>query len=165
MCQTVPPPPPDIDVDQPPGSGEQDAVCKYDRYAQHRDQSTSCAGCHSSFDPIGFGLENYNIAGQYRDTDDGLPECVIEGEGEISGIGTFSGPAELAQLLVDNNYVDRCAVQQFMTYAMGRAPNDLEAELMNDEIDAFRAGQKDFKAFMLDYIATDRFGRRAQERL
>jgi hypothetical protein len=36
MCEEVPRPPPEVDADQPPG-GAMDAVCKYERYAEHRD--------------------------------------------------------------------------------------------------------------------------------
>ena len=164
MCEDVPRPPPTVDVDQPP-QGALDAVCKYERYAEHRDQSSSCAGCHSLTDPIGFGLENYDVAGRYREHDDGLPECIIEGSGEIVEVGSFSGPGELSQLLVDNDYIDACAVQQFLTFALGRPTSSYEAELLQEMIESFRAGQHDFKAFMIDFIASDRFARRAQERL
>ena len=164
MCEDVPRPPPNVDADQPP-QGAMDAVCKYERYAQHRDQSSSCAGCHSLVDPIGFGLENFDVAGRYREHDDGLPECVIEGSGEIVEVGSFSGPGELSQLLVDNDYVDACAVQQFLTFALGRPTSSYEAELLEEMVESFRAGQHDFKAFMVDFVASDRFARRAQERL
>ena len=30
-----------------------------------------CKGCHDLMDPIGFGLENYDMAGRYREFDDG----------------------------------------------------------------------------------------------
>jgi hypothetical protein len=164
MCEEVPRPPPNVDTDQPP-QGAMDAVCKYDRYAQHRDQSTSCAGCHSLTDPIGFGLENYDIAGRFREHDDGLPECIIEGSGEIVGVGSFSGPAELSQLLVDNGYIDACAIKQFLTFAFGRPTTAYEAPLVEETISAFRSGQHDFKDFLVEYIASDRFARRAEERL
>ena len=163
MCEDVPRPPPDIDTDQPP-QGAMDAVCKYDRYAEHRDQSSSCAGCHSLVDPIGFGLENFDVAGRYREYDDGLPECVIEGNGEIVGVGDFSSPAELSQLLVDNQYVDACAVQQFLTYAWGRPPSVYEEELLAEMTGSFRDGAHDFKGFMLGFIGSDRFARRVEER-
>ena len=32
----------------------------------HREK-TQCASCHSSFDPLGFGLENFDLLGQWRD--------------------------------------------------------------------------------------------------
>ena len=164
MCEDVPRPPPDVDADQPP-QGAMDALCKYDRYAEHRDQSSSCAGCHSLVDPIGFGLENFDIAGRYREHDDGLPECIIEGFGEIVGIGEFNGPGELSELLVENDYVDACAVQQFMTFALGRETTHYEAALLQEMTESFRAGNHDFKAFIVDFIASDRFARRAEERL
>jgi hypothetical protein len=164
MCEEVPRPPPNVDTDQPPQSA-MDAVCKYERYAEHRDQSSSCAGCHSLVDPIGFGLENYDMAGRYREHDDGMPECVIEGSGEIVGVGSFRGPGELSQLLVDNDYVDACAVQQFLTFALGRSPSDYEAELLAEMVGAFRSSGHDFQAFMVDFVASERFARRAEERL
>jgi len=164
MCETVPRPPPNVDADQPP-QGAMDAVCKYERYAEHRDQSSSCAGCHSLVDPIGFGLENFDIAGRYREYDDGLPECTIDGSGEIVGIGSFNGPGELSQLLVDNDYVDACAVEQFLTFALGREVTEYEEALLAEMTDSFRAGDHDFKAFIINFIASDRFARRAEEGL
>lgn len=164
MCEEVPRPPPTVDTDQPP-QGAMDALCKYERYAEHRDQSSSCAGCHSLVDPIGFGLENYDIAGRYRDHDDGLPQCIIEGSGEIVGVGSFAGPAELSQLLVDNGYADSCAVRQFLIFALGRPTTSYEAALVEEMIEAFRTGQHDFKAFIVDFIASERFARRVEERL
>ena len=164
MCEDVPRPPPNVDADQPP-QGAMDAVCKYERYAEHRDQSNSCASCHSLVDPIGFGLENYDLAGRFREHDDGQPECIIEGSGEIVDVGSFSGPAELSRLLVENDYVDACAVQQFLTFALGRPSHAYEDELLQEMIDSFRTDGHDFKAFVVDFIASDRFARRAQERL
>lgn len=164
MCEAVPSPPPTVDVDQPPG-GAMDALCKYERYAEHRDQSTSCANCHSLVDPIGFGLENFDIAGRYREHDDGLPECIIEGDGEIVGVGEFNGPGELSRLLVDNGYVDACAVQQFLNFAIGRPTTQYETALVEDMISSFRAGNHDFRAFIIDFVASDSFARRAEEGL
>jgi hypothetical protein len=164
MCESVPAPPPTVDVDQPP-QGAMDALCKYDRYAEHRDQSSSCAGCHSLVDPIGFGLENYDVAGRFREHDDGVPECIIDGSGEIVSVGNFNGPAELSQLLVENDYIDACAVQQFLTFALGRPTSTYEADMQQEMVDAFRAGQHDFKGLITDFVASERFARRAQERL
>jgi hypothetical protein len=116
-------------------------------------------------DPIGFGLENYDMAGRYREHDDGMPECIIKGSGEIVGVGSFRGPGELSQLLVDNDYVDACAVQQFLTFALGRPTSEYESELLAEMVGAFRNGGHDFKAFIVDFIASERFARRAEERL
>jgi hypothetical protein len=164
LCNVIPPPPANVDVDQPPGE-EGEAVCKYDRYAAHRDSSTSCQGCHSQIDPVGFGLENYDIAGRFRDHDDGQPECLIEGQGELPGHGTFHGPAELGALLVDSGVLDRCVVQQLSSFALGRALLDTEAGM----VDALRAGFESdghsLTALIQNFVEADAFARRKEPAL
>ena len=117
LCQEVPPPPPDVMADQPPGDA--DSRCKWDRYEAHR-ESSACTGCHAQLDPIGFGLENYDLGGRYREHDDGLPECAIDGAGQLPPYGAFSGPAELADLLVTSGELERCLVQQYLSFSVGR---------------------------------------------
>ena len=124
LCQPVAPPPPTVMADRPPG--DMSAVCKWDRYAEHRASGSSCAACHAQMDPIGFGLERYDLAGRYREHDEGLPECIIPAEGELPPYGAFSGPAELGALLVDSGALERCVVKQVMTFALGRPPADEE---------------------------------------
>ncbi len=40
-----------------------------------------CQGCHRQMDYIGFGLENYEALGVYRDREELNPSCAIEGDG------------------------------------------------------------------------------------
>jgi hypothetical protein len=117
MCQTIPPPPPNVDADAPPP--EEDAECKWDRYALHR-ESGACAGCHAQLDPVGFGLERYDREGRFRTHDDGAPQCIISGDGELVGIGAFNGPAELSDLLVTHAVLEPCVAKQLYRYALGR---------------------------------------------
>lgn len=118
MCQTIPPPPPNVDADVPPP--QEEAECKWDRYAAHR-EGGSCAGCHAQMDPIGFGLERYDRQGRYRTHDDGAPQCIISGDGELQGVGgTFNGPAELADLLVSHALLEPCVARQLYRFALGR---------------------------------------------
>lgn len=128
MCQPIPPPPPNVDADVPP-TGE-DAECKWDRYAVHR-EAGACAGCHAQMDPIGFGLERYDREGRYRTHDDGAPQCTITGDGELVGVGTFNGPAELSALLVAQGLLEPCVAQQTYRFVLGRpiAPDDLPVVL------------------------------------
>jgi hypothetical protein len=60
-------------------------VCKVDILSAHSEGG--CAGCHQLIDPIGFGLENYGPDGGFITHEPGLPECEIEGKGEILGVG------------------------------------------------------------------------------
>lgn len=161
LCEAVPPPPAVVDVDQPPGDGE--PGCKLDRYVAHAEQS-GCVECHSLFDPIGFGLENYDMLGRYREHDDGNPDCLIDASGELPGYGEFRGPGELASLLVDNDLIEGCFARQFMSHAL--ATSELaapESALASELGRALAEGGGDVSAWLLDFVGGDRFARRPEE--
>jgi hypothetical protein len=160
MCQELAPPPPSVMADKPP-TGDQDAVCKYDRYQAHR-TSSSCAGCHKLTDGIGFGLENYDLAGRYRTHDDGLTQCSIEGRGEITGVGSFSGPKELGALLVDQGLLDACVVQQYLQFALGHKLSDRDQAAIEQFKRAFASSDHDFAAMIASFVESDAFARRVE---
>ncbi len=60
----VPPPPANVPAIEPDIRG---AKSIREMLAKHRSQA-SCAACHSKVDPAGFALENFDPAGQWRDT-------------------------------------------------------------------------------------------------
>ncbi|MEM6996296.1 MAG: DUF1585 domain-containing protein, partial [Myxococcota bacterium] len=113
-------------------------------------------------DPIGFGLENYDIAGRYRDHDDGAPQCIIEGEGEIVGVGTFTGPAELSDLVLDNG-LDACVVEQLYSYAMGHALGVEDLPYTESLETTFVDAEHRFDALLLDLVANPAFAYRMEE--
>lgn len=159
MCETVAPPPPNVNSDQPPAS--MDAVCKADRYEQHR-TNTACAACHSLLDPIGFGLENYNLAGQRRETDNDNVDCAISGQGEVLPYGPFSGPAELAALLVNNNEIDDCVVRQWMSFAVGRPLLPYETAPTDQLVASFRTADHSLPGLLADFAASPAFALRQE---
>jgi hypothetical protein len=156
LCETLGSPPAIVNVDQPPGMGT-DAVCKYDRYAMHRSSSTSCSSCHRLMDPIGFGLEQYDVAGRLRDHDDGLPQCPIAGKGTVEGLGDFSGPAELEKLLVDSDRLDACAVEQVLTFAAGHKLSRNELQDATTRLANFRSAGRTLDGLLVDIVSSDAF--------
>jgi hypothetical protein len=116
LCQVMPPPPPDVNVDDPlDGAGE----CKWDHFSPTREGT--CYGCHALINPIGWGLEGYDRTGAHRTTD--VYGCDL-GErtvGEVPGLGTFSGPGELGHLLADSQEIRTCLTTQLYRFAMGRS--------------------------------------------
>jgi hypothetical protein len=161
LCNVVEPPPANVNVDQPPMTDESE--CKIDRYAAHRDASTSCEGCHSQLDTIGFGLEAYDVAGRFRTHDDGHEECLISGDGELPDVGPFNGPGELGELLVQTGEVEQCFVEHFVRYAIGRAVKPEEASVVGALATSFKAQNYAAKELLLDFIASDRFALRREE--
>ncbi len=154
LCQTIPPPPPDIDTDNPPGEDEPGA-CKVDRYAQHRENG-ACNGCHSLMDPIGFGLENYNAAGQFRSHEVGNPDCQIDGIGAVDD-APFRGPSELADLLVQGDTLDACVVRQVYRFAMGHEVLAADQAVVVDLTQAFRDQDHRFDALIVGLTADPAF--------
>jgi hypothetical protein len=98
------------------------------------------------------------MAGRYRTHDDGHPECVIDGQGELPGHGTFSGPAELGELLLQPGLVDACSVRQYVTFAIGRRPNSAEQALVDARVAAFRSGGHDFAELVASFVESPEFG-------
>lgn len=160
MCQDIPPPPPNVDVDntEPP-----EGVCKEEFYRETHAQG-GCAACHALMDPIGLGLENYDHRGAYRTVEQDDPSCAISGQGSLDGTA-FSGPAELADLLVDTGTLNACVARQLYRFAMGRS----ELEPVDDAfIDALvaqvgTAADFDFGPMMVQFVADEAFSLRREE--
>lgn len=159
LCQEIPPPPPDVDTDNPPTVGSGD--CKTDVYSQHN--QGGCYDCHKMMDPIGFGLENYDNQGRYRAHDDGKPECTITGDGSIDGVGDFNGPAELAELIVESGDLERCVVTQVYRLAMGRRELIQDREILDALSEEFGTAEYQFDQLLVDLVSAETFGFRVQE--
>jgi hypothetical protein len=85
---------------------------------QHRADPT-CASCHARMDPIGFGLENFDGIGAWRDKEG---EFAIDSSGKLVSGETFNGPAELSGILATakRDFFVRCLTEKMITYALGR---------------------------------------------
>jgi len=160
MCQEVPKAPPDVNVDQAPQSP--DSPCKWDAYAVHRETGGACTGCHALMDPIGFGLENYDSAGRFRTHDTDLPECEIEGVGDLDGVA-FHGPAELADRLIDSGTLDACAVTHVIRFAIGREIDEQDAWMHEALIEQFRDDDHRFDRLVIELVGAEAFGYRREE--
>ena len=160
MCNKISPPPANVNVDEPPGGA--DLVCKYDRYEAHR-ATTSCAGCHDLIDPIGFGLEAYDVGGRFRATDNDHPECPIEGVGELPGYGTFQGPGDLGRKLVESQVLEQCFVKQFYSFAVGRELREQEDGAVSELTTSFQGKDYALTELLLDYVTSERFALRQED--
>jgi hypothetical protein len=84
----------------------------------HRSDPT-CAACHRVMDQLGFGLQQYDAIGRYREKDG---TSVIDASGEMPGGRVFNGAAELSEMLgkTESEAFARTTVQRLMTFALGR---------------------------------------------
>lgn len=160
LCNKVAPPPANVNVDQPPSEG--DKVCKIDRYDEHRTLA-SCKNCHAQLDPIGYGLESYDIAGRYRTHDDAHEECILPDKGALPGFGEFSGPGQLGRLLVESGKLEACFVQQLMSFAVGRELRPEEQASHDALLADFKGDGYDLQQLLTRFVTADRFALRQEE--
>jgi hypothetical protein len=78
----------------------------------------SCSGCHQMFDGVGFGLENYDLVGQFRSSYS--PTEPVDATGALDDGTTFNGATELAAALSHDPRLATCAVRNTFSYALGR---------------------------------------------
>jgi hypothetical protein len=160
LCQEIPPPPPNVKADAPPTS--MTSSCKVDIYKEHANNG-SCKSCHEQMDPIGFGLENYDKSGAYRATELNKPECTIDGKGELAPLGSFTGPAGLADKLIETGELERCVVTQLYRFAIGRREDGDDAAALQDLGTQFKESKHSFDQLMVDLVSADAFGYRKEE--
>lgn len=116
MLGTPPPPPPPNVPELKEHAGEKPATLR-DRLLQHR-ANPVCAACHDRIDPLGFGLENFDVVGVWRDRDAGLP---IDAKGELPDGTRFDGPEEMKRVLLEKRDVFiRNLTSKMLGYALGR---------------------------------------------
>lgn len=161
FCQKIALPTVNVDVDQPPMSRDPNA-CKVDRYVAHRADPT-CASCHAQIDPIGFGLENLDQLGRYRTHDEGRPECLISGRGQLDDNTPFTGPKELANLVATSARVPACLSNHLVRFAGGRAERVGDAEAANWLAAELQKEGYSVRALLLAWVAHPNYALRVEE--
>ena len=114
----VPQPPPGVDtnlVEARPGTLP---ASIRERLEQHR-KSPSCASCHSTIDPLGFALENFDAIGGWRTSDEsGNP---VDASGTTVSGAKVEGLAGLRALLLERrDQFPRTVTEKLIAYALGR---------------------------------------------
>ncbi|MCA9178615.1 MAG: DUF1592 domain-containing protein [Planctomycetales bacterium] len=89
-----------------------------ERMEQHR-ANEACAVCHRKMDAIGFGLENFDVTGAWRDRDGRFE---IDPGGALPGGDAFKDATELMNILAEKQRgrFYRCLSEKMLTYAVGR---------------------------------------------
>ncbi|MBL9124358.1 MAG: DUF1585 domain-containing protein, partial [Planctomycetaceae bacterium] len=111
---------------------------------KHRAQA-SCASCHAKMDPLGFGLENYDGIGEWREQDNGLP---IDASATLPDGRAVAGPAGLKDaLLARQDLFVRHLVEKMLTYALGRGVDYYDECTIREALD--RLAQHEYRSHEL----------------
>ena len=112
LCQKVPEPPPDVDFSALEEA--EHAATARERLAVHN-TNPSCAGCHLVTDSMGLSLENFDGAGRFRETENGVR---LDVSGELDGIFYDDIPG-LASAMRDHPKLSACLINRLYAYGTG----------------------------------------------
>jgi len=113
-----PPPPPNVPaLEDTKPAAEGRFLSVRERMEQHR-ANPACTSCHRVIDPIGLALENYDVTGQYRIKDNGVP---VDSSGQLYDGTQMQGATGLrSALLKHKDAFLMTFAENLMTYALGR---------------------------------------------
>lgn len=150
LCQVVPPPPDDIDLNLEPETGE--ASTLRERLELHR-EDPACMGCHSFIDPPGFLFEFFDSVGRYRETLDGVN---LDASGNLDGV-PMENLSDLADFLADDPRLTECMTRQVYRFALGRLETVGEESEIQRLHQAFATEGYRFKALFKQLLMSDGF--------
>ncbi|MBM4090758.1 MAG: DUF1592 domain-containing protein, partial [Planctomycetes bacterium] len=126
----------------------------------HRD-SPDCSSCHRTLDPLGFGLENFDAIGRWREESEGEP---VDASGTMPGLGSFSGPVELVQVLKRNkDDFAELVTRKMLTYALGRGLEVADSRAVDKIATRLRANDYRFSALVGGIVHSQPFLNRRGE--
>ena len=95
LLGTPPPPPPAMIKSLPTDDRVREGLTFRQRLEQHR-KKAECASCHARLDPLGFGLENFDVLGRWRDEVQKKP---VDASGKLTTGEEFTGAVALKTIL------------------------------------------------------------------
>ena len=119
LGEKPPPPPADVPPLEQQAGNDSLALNLRQRMERHRVDPV-CFSCHQVIDPIGFGLENFDVVGRWRERDD--TGALVDAVGELPGKQRFSTPAELKRILIKRkDDIVRALTYRALAYSLCRS--------------------------------------------
>ena len=194
-----PPPPPVVPALEETASNSTNQTLTLRAAMEIHRSNPVCASCHSRMDAIGFGLENFDGIGRWRDKErleapkpdnalaladanladanannaDALAPAAaaapkvtdapkaaeaqalpIDSSGKLVSGETFSGPAELANILATTkrDFFVRTLTEKMLTYALGRGTEYYDRDSIQKITDGLAKNQYKFSTLVLGVV-------------
>ena len=131
LGEHIPPAPPNVPTLEKQDTKDVANLTLRQRTELHTTDPT-CANCHKILDPIGFGLENFDAIGRWRDMD--ASGGAIDSAGELPGGKHFSSPSELKAIIAARKEdLARNLIERLLGYALCR-PLEGYDEIVVDQL-------------------------------
>jgi len=159
LAQAPPPPPPGV----PPlddTQKENPNISLREQLLLHQSDPI-CSSCHILMDGIGFGLQNFDAVGRWRDTDG---KHKIDARGDLPDGSSFEGPVELIQILEKRpDEFTRCIAEKMLTYALGRGLEWYDRCTIDEIVAAVRQNDYRLSRVIVEIVRSDPFRKRRGE--
>jgi hypothetical protein len=151
-----PPPPPDVPELEATQKAQPNASLR-EQLEIHR-KDPGCASCHRTMDALGFGFENFNAVGIWREKDG---QHAVDPSGVLPSGDKFSGPTELIQVLkVRKKQFSRCLSEKMLTYALGRGLEYYDRCAIDEILDRLDRKQYRFSQLVMGIVNSRPFLKR-----
>jgi mono/diheme cytochrome c family protein len=132
-----------------------------ERFRQHTAEER-CAACHRYIDDLGFGFEQFDAIGAFRETEAGQPIDHRGNLNDVEGLGTGTdGPYEtlpaLGALLAESERAEACFATQMWRFHRGRLEAPADACDVAEVQRAFRESGGDIRALLVALTRTPAF--------
>lgn len=118
LGEHIPPPPANTPTLEAQDEKDVGNLTLRERTELHLSNAT-CANCHKVLDPIGFGLENFDAIGRWREMDD--TGGAIDATGELPSGESFTTPGELKAIVAERKSdLARNFTEKLLAYALCR---------------------------------------------
>lgn len=166
-----PPPPPNI----PAIENEKGVRLTVKQLVDRHKDVAQCASCHDKIDPIGYGLENFDYLGKWRDTEQVGPtpkkrkgknaksaakepsEVAIDASGHIDS-ESFQGFVSLKQVLKGKReQLARSLFESMLAYGIGRDVEFVDEGYVNENLSQLEKHNYPLKEMIFEVITSKPF--------
>jgi len=121
--------------------------------------NVACASCHKVLDPIGFGLENFDAIGRWRDHDDS--GGAIDAAGELPGGKRFTSPRELKSIIAARKAdLARNLTERLLAYALCRQLEGYDEILVDRLMETIAADDYRMQTLITEVVTSYSFTHR-----
>ncbi len=116
-------------------------------------QSADCQSCHSTINPLGFALGNYDAVGRYRTEENNQPIDTSSDFKTDEGITVhFTGPCDIATFAVENVEARQAFVRQLFYETVKQTPFAYGAQTLEKLCRSFEDSGFDIQALLVDIV-------------
>ncbi len=131
----------------------------------HRELA-QCARCHNKIDPLGFALENYNAAGEWRDREGfgykgrvGRDDPLIDASSKLPDGTAINGVEGLqAALIKQDRLFLRCLSEKLTSYALGREISPLDEAFLQTTVTQMQKHPATLRSLIHAIVGSTAFG-------